>query len=268
MKLIVKMGQAWKKVQKHKQAKRKLSELMSKADQVIVIHYSCESFYDRPDGSSPRITSIAVRNLESGLTTSFSIHQIAEIKGYSLSDLDQHYNQLEKEILDNFYNYVERHSSHTWLHWNMRDINYGFPAIAHRHQVLGGKSTSIHESQLVDLSRLLLAIYGDHYISHPRLPSLVELNSISHKDFLQGKQEAEAFDNKEYVKLHQSTLRKVDVIAKIVERADEGLLKNKSSWRDIYGNYLVALIELIQEHPVISGIITIVGFLGAIISFF
>jgi hypothetical protein len=43
------MGQAWNKIQKRKLAKNKLSDLMSKAEQVIVIHYSCESFYDRPD---------------------------------------------------------------------------------------------------------------------------------------------------------------------------------------------------------------------------
>lgn len=262
------MGQAWKKVKKHREAKRKLSNLMAKADKVIVIHYSCESFYDRPDGSLPRITSIAVRNLETGQTPSFSIHQRAEIKRYSASDLEQHYDQLEKIMLDEFYNYVERHSSHIWLHWNMRDINYGFPAIAHRHKVLGGEPKSIHESQLVDLSRLLLAIYGDHYIPHPRLPSLVELNKISQKDFLKGDKEAEAFDNKEYLKLHQSTLRKVDVLATIVERADEGSLKTESNWKHIYGNYLVAFFELIKEHPIISGIITLVGLLGAIYSFF
>ncbi|MBC1300093.1 hypothetical protein GNF11_35475 [Nostoc sp. UCD122] len=88
------MGQAWNNVQKHRQGKGKFYELMSKADDVIVIHYSCESFYDRPDGSSPRITSIAVRNLESGQTTSFSIHQVAERKGFSAIALEQHYDQL------------------------------------------------------------------------------------------------------------------------------------------------------------------------------
>gem|GEM_PF-3383812 len=34
------MGEAWNKVQKRRQTKTKLSELMSKSDQVIVIHYS------------------------------------------------------------------------------------------------------------------------------------------------------------------------------------------------------------------------------------
>lgn len=161
------MGEAWNKVQKRKQAKVRLTELMSKSEQVVVIHYSCESFYDRPDGSSPRITSIAVRNLESGQTTSFSIHQVAERKGYSANVLEQHYNQLEKLMLDEFYDYVRRHSSHIWLHWNMRDINYGFPAIAHRYKVLQGEPEQVSESKLVDLSRLLISIYSVGYITHP-----------------------------------------------------------------------------------------------------
>ncbi|MHC5769729.1 MAG: hypothetical protein ACYTXI_29795 [Nostoc sp.] len=259
------MGQAWNKVQKHRQAKGKLAELMSKADDVIVIHYSCESFYDRLDGSSPRITSIAVRNLESGQTTSFSIHQVAERKGFSAIALEQHYDDLEKLMLDEFYNYVRHHASHIWLHWNMRDINYGFPAIAHRYKVLKGEPEEISESKLVDLSRLLIAIYGIIYIQHPRLNSLLENNSITYRDFLDGKGEADAFIKKQYVKLHQSTLRKVDVLANIVERAANDSLKTNSSSKDIYGNYIIALIELIKENPVISGMVGLISFVSAVI---
>lgn len=259
------MGEAWNKVQKRRQAKVKLSELMSKSDQVIVIHYSCESFYDRPDGSSPRITSIAVRNLDSGQTTSFSIHQIAERKGYSASALEQHYNELEKLMLEEFYDFVRRHSSHIWLHWNMRDINYGFPAIAHRFKVLQGVPEDVSESKLVDLSRLLISIYGVGYIQHPRLTSLVAKNQITHRDFLDGKAEADAFTNKHYVKLHQSTLRKVDVLANIVERAADGSLKTNSIWKDIYGGYPAAVIEIIKENPIISGLVGLIGFVSAVL---
>ena len=63
-----------------------------------------------------------------------------------------------------------------------------------------------------DLARLLINIYGSDYIEHSRLEKLVERNCITNTDFLAGKEEASAFDNKEYIKLHQSTLRKVDVI--------------------------------------------------------
>lgn len=259
------MGEAWNKVQKRRQAKIELSKLMSKSDQVIVIHYSCESFYDRPDGSSPRITSIAVRNLDSGQTTSFSIHQVAERKGYSAYVLEQYYNQLEKLMLDEFYEYVRRHSSHIWLHWNMRDINYGFPAIAHRYKVLQGNPEEVNESKLVDLSRLSIAIYGVGYIQHPRLKSLVEKNRITHRDFLDGKAEADAFINKQYVKLHQSTLRKIDVFANIVERAIDGSLKTNSTWKDVYGSYPAAVIEFIKENPIISGLVGMIGFVSAVI---
>lgn len=134
------MGQASGRIHKRRQAKKTIEKLMQQSDQVLVIHYSCESFYDRPNGSSPRITSIAVRNLDSGQTRSFSIHQMAERKSYDLNTLEEHYSQLEKLMLDEFFEFVNAHSNYNWLHWNMRDIHYGFLAIAHRYKVLSRKS--------------------------------------------------------------------------------------------------------------------------------
>ncbi len=94
------MGSANRKIQRRKKAVSVLTELLNRPDQVIVIHYSCEGFYDRaPDDTSPRITSIAVRNLESGQANSFSIHQMGEIKGYSVDEIEENYNELEKIML-------------------------------------------------------------------------------------------------------------------------------------------------------------------------
>lgn len=239
---------------------------MSDPEHVVVIHYSCESFYDRPDGSSPRITSIAVRNLYSAQTRSFSIHQIAEINGYPLDDVEEHYDELERQMLDAFYEYVSRHQDHMWLHWNMRDINYGFQAIAHRYRVLGGNPTEIHESRLVDLSRLLVALYGRDYVAHPRMQKLIEKNGITKRDFLAGAEEAVAFENQEYVKLHFSTLRKVDILAGIVERVDEESLVTNSTWKDIYGLYPAAAGEWLQSHWLPTIIITLLTVAGFIIS--
>lgn len=255
------MGQAWDRLQKQRQAKAKLLELMRKADQVIVIHYSCESFYDRHDGSSPRITSIAVRNLHSGQTNSFSIHQVAEREKLLDISLNENYDELEKIMLDEFYDYVKRHESCIWLHWNMRDINYGFPAIAHRYKVLKGNPQEIHESKLVDLSQTLIAMYGENYVSHPRLQNLLEINSLLHKDFLKGQAEAEAFVKGEYVKLHQSTLRKVKSLSQIAEFAAQGSLKVESKLR--YYNFTV-LAELIKEHPVIVTSLAISSLLAVV----
>jgi hypothetical protein len=110
------MAKASRRIQRRRRALKKLDEVMSDPEHVIVIHYSCESFYDRPDGSSPRITSIAVANLESGQTSSFSIHQAAERKGIPPDRIKEHYNELERLMLDEFYEYVRTHAGYKWLH--------------------------------------------------------------------------------------------------------------------------------------------------------
>jgi hypothetical protein len=254
------MGNAIRRLQKRKKALNTVSELMTHPESVVVIHYSCESFYDRPDGSSPRITSIAARNLATGQTASFSIHQMAERQKVARGEIEQNYDSLEKIMLDGFYEYVRGHLTHKWLHWNMRDINYGFQAIAHRYRVLGGQPDEIHESSLVDLARLITAIYGVGYVGHPRLEKLVEKNKISDKDFLTGANEAIAFNDKEYVKLHQSTLRKVDILANIIERADNHSLKTNSTWKDLYGDYPEAVGEFLKE----NWLITLIAFISAV----
>lgn len=116
-----------------------LNKIFNAPEHSLLIHYSCESFYDRTNGTSPRITSIAVRNLKDAQTSSFSIHKIAEQKGLSKSRIERDYDNLEKEMLRDFFNYVKVHAKCLWIHWNMRDINYGFQAIEHRYRVLGGK---------------------------------------------------------------------------------------------------------------------------------
>jgi hypothetical protein len=254
------MGEAARRIARRRMARTMLSGIIESADRVTVIHYSCESFYDQPDGNSPRITSIAVLSLASRQTKSFSIHQVAERKKYSPSQLEIYYDELEKIMLKEFYEYVKSHSSNLWLHWNMRNINYGFEALSHRFRVLGGQAIEIHEAQLVDLSHVLIQIYGVQYIGHPRLPNLVDLNHISRKEFLTGAEEARAFEAREYVKLHQSTLRKADILATIAERAAEGRLKTRVNWKDTYRDYPEALGEFLRE----NWIITIIGFISAL----
>jgi len=90
------------KIKKRQKAKDTLSGLINNDENVLIIHYSCESFYNRPNGSSPRITSIAVRNWGSGQTYSFSIHQQAERHQKSVDDLETEYDSLEKKMLSDF----------------------------------------------------------------------------------------------------------------------------------------------------------------------
>ncbi len=260
------MGEALRRLGQRKKALERFSVIMDDAAHSLVIHYSCESFYDRPQGTSPRVTSIAVRNIESGQTDSFSIHQIAERKGLPLEQIDQHYDGLEEEMLDEFYDFVRRHATHKWIHWNMRDINYGFKAIEHRYKVLGGEPLEIHEGNKLDMARLMVHAYGVGYVGHPRLEKLVQRNRITDRDFLTGKEEADAFDNGEYVKLHLSTLRKVDVMANIAQRLDERTLETNATFKEKYGLYPQAASEWLREHWIV-GFIAILAAVAGLIRF-
>jgi hypothetical protein len=225
-----------------------LADITNHPRHVLLVHYSCESFYDREDPGSPRITSIAVRFFDTGQTLSWSIHQVAEVKG-ALGSIEARYDELEREMLTGFYRFVADHLQATWVHWNMRDVNYGFEALSHRLRVLGGQAADIPDQNKVDLARLLVDLYGVRYIGHPRLERLVEKNEITKLGFLSGKEEASAFDHKDYVKLHQSTLRKVDIIGGLVERATDRTLKTNARWHEIYGLDIAGIYQGLTEHP-------------------
>ena len=243
------MGDALRRIKNRRETLRQLCGLDDRRDSVLVVHYSCESFYDRPNGATPRVTSIAARNLSSGQTESFSIHKVAELKKTPMAQIASHYDQLEKEMLDEFGEFLQRNIHCTWVHWNMRDINYGFQAIEHRHKVLGGTPPQrLPEERKFDLARALISIYGVGYAGHPRLESIVKINRITDKSFLVGKDEAAAFDAGEFVKLHQSTLRKVDIFANLFGRVLDGSLKTNATWWEARGIHPQAILELISEH--------------------
>ena len=261
------MSDAFRRVRRHREAKKQLVEIYDKQDKVIVIHYSCKSFYDRQEKTSPRITSIAVRNLATADTESFSIHQLAERQG-KLDDMKGHYDELENQILKAFFEYAKGRLNYTWLHWNMRDSNYGFAALEHRFKVHGGQPIEIPEVCRHDLSRSLKELYGVNYINHPRLESLVKKNDITARDFLNGEEEANAFVNGQYVDLHRSTLRKVDAISDIFNRAVEGTLRTDASPMQIYyGDHLAFFVAKVEEHWLFS-LIMLLGAIAGVVSLF
>jgi len=179
---------------------------------------------------------------------SFSIHKVAEINGINISKVDNHYDELEKEMLTEYFKFVKQYSQYEWLHWNMRDINYGFEAIEHRFRVLGGSPESIDDIRKHDMARLIMDIYGPNYIGHPRMEQLVDKNNISKKGFLNGEEEAKAFKDKDFVKLHQSTLRKVEILDTILDRTLNNSLKTDSSIREIYGLSPQGIFNLVRDN--------------------
>lgn len=240
--------------QKHREARTKLKELFDVPHSVLFIHYSCESFYDRPNGMSPRITSIAVRFLGSGQTKSFSIHQQAELAGKMGNEITPHYDEYEREMLEKFYKFLEQFSACKWVHWNMRDANYGFEAIAHRFRVLGGDPVEIQDTNKIDLARILYDFLGSKYVSHPRFHNLLLKNDMVPVNFMLGAEEAAAFGNGEYVKLHQSTLSKVDAITNLAEVAVEDKLISDNSYFVRRGLTAGTIGHIVKDHPLFIAI--------------
>lgn len=250
------------RIKRRKSGKKVLKDISENPIKYLIIHYSCESFYDIKDGRTPRITSIAIRCLATAQTVSFSIHKIAERKNL-LENIEENYDLLEKEMLKEYFKFLKEHKDYLWIHWNMRDGNYGFHAIENRYQVLGGKVNVLEDSKKIDLARLMVDLYGQKYIGHPRLESLINTNHIGKKDFLEGVKEAEAFQNKEFIKLHQSTLRKVTVFNTIIDKLNDKTLKTESTLKDIYGITPEGMRSMISHNWIIC---LIVWGIGAILS--
>jgi hypothetical protein len=264
------MGKELNKLHARKEVRARFDAINQRRDMHLVIHYSCESFYDIKDGRTPRITSIAVRQFSSGQTTSFSIHKSAELKRVEQADIAAKYDELEKDMLSQFFAFLKIKPGYTFVHWNMRDINYGFQAIEHRFKVLKGKPIAVSDDKKFDLARELIALFGVKYAPHGvsgRLHSLMDMNHITAKDVLNGAGEAEAFEKQEFVKLHQSTLRKVDVIANLLDRSLDGSLTTNASWWEIHGFHPSALLELITEHWLYSLLSVVAVIVGLIIAF-
>ncbi|MCJ7449784.1 MAG: hypothetical protein MUO72_19075 [Bacteroidales bacterium] len=239
-----------KRLSEHKEGEKILSDLLEKKDKVLIIHYSCESFITS-HGRTPRITSICVRNLGTGQNKTFSIHLQAQFEGIDFNNLNtQDYDQIEKSLLTDYYQFVEKYKDYQWVHWNMRDANYGFEAIANRFRILRGTPVYLADDRLIDLPRVLgmLFTYGfEKNKPKGRLLNLAERNRISTLNALTGKEEADAFDNKEYLKLHISTLRKIDIINAVIERVDKNELKIFTTIKDIYGLSIPGIIEIVRN---------------------
>ncbi len=218
----------------------KLRMLKDNEKTLFVIHYSCESLNDNNENYSPRITSIAVLHIDSSTMHSFSIHLVAEEEGISRDLINEHYDELEEKMLERFYKFIKDNPDAHWLHWNMTNINYGFEAIAHRYRVLSKQEAiRIPDERKFNLSAMILEKYGKNSIAHPRMQTLMKLNDGEHRDLLLGKDEVQAFQNKEYIKLHKSTMSKAYWFDYLYQQLKKNKIKvSNSNWSTKINNFM------------------------------
>ena len=226
-------------------------ELVKEKYKTLIIHYSCESFVNTK-GRTPRITSICICDRKSYQMLSFSIHLQAQFDKKDYNNLsEQQYDGLERKMLEEFYKFVSDHKTHRWIHWHMRDSNYGFEAIQNRSRILGVPNIETIENDFkYDLAIILKKIYSNNYeidVPDGKLLNLAKRNKIDTRDVLTGKEEANAFEEKEYLQLHRSTLKKVYIISKIIERIEKNSLKVSAKKSQIYGTNITGLIQIIKN---------------------
>lgn len=239
---------------------KKLKQLKLSSNNIFVIHYSCENLSDQNENLSPMITSIAVQHLDSKNNYSFAVHLVAERLHIAREDIEAHYNEIERQLLIEFAEFVQTHSSCYWLHWNMGSAHYGFGHIAHRYAVLtNNEFPNIQKTNKFDLSDILKEKYGRDYVDHPRMQKLMELNDATHPDCLSGENEVQAFRTREFVRMHRSTIYKTHFITKVYELLVSNKLKTqRSNWQE--------KINRSYEHPIIK-IVTCLATLFTIVQF-
>jgi len=206
-----------------------IKELRRHPENFYIIHYSCQSLYDDNETLSPRITSIAITHFATEQTVSFSTHSIAEELHIVRDNIFNEIDRIEKKLLQDFYNFIKDRKDKYWIHWNMRNLAYGFEHLEHRYQVLGGQDAPvIPVERRLNLNDVLADRYGSAYAAHPRLKSLMEMNGGIHRHFLEGQEEIQAFQNHEFIRMHNSTLTKVGFFCSVLRKLMNGRLRTAS----------------------------------------
>lgn len=196
-------------------------------DRFYIVHYSSQSLYDEGvDGLSPRITSIVVMHYATRQTVSFALHAVAENLNISKDDVEGRYDDIESELLERFFLFLRDRREKYWVHWNMRNITFGFEHLEHRYRSLRKDEPPIVPVEgRLNLNDILRDRYGSDYASNPRMKTLMLLNGEIDRRFLEGSQEAEAFVKKDFIRMHSSTICKVEFFRHVISLAIKGKLR-------------------------------------------
>jgi len=246
------------RMREHREAKETLKTIANNKHNYSTIHYSCQSFSD--SGLIPRITSIAISNVSTWQSKSFSIHISAHLLKILPEDIPENYDKIEEDMLRRYFEYLRTSEKTTFIHWNMRDCTYGFHAIELRGKLLCPDAVfRLPNKRKTDLSRLFIKLYGQE----SQFKLLIERNYPLPRGFMDGEEEAEAFDKGEYVKLYQSTSVKTANMSKLLDLAINGDLKTNVTRRSMYGLSVDDIIATIRDTWYLSLTIWLISVLTA-----
>ncbi len=185
----------------------RLAVARARGESIAVIHYACENLHkavDRP----PAVACIVLRPVDGGPTQLFSRTQ-------SPPGTDE--KDVEVDLLRRYFGYAQSVAGTQFVHWNMSRAAYGFNALESRYRYLTGQDPpyQVPPSATHDLDDIVTERYGADYATHPKLPTLAQLNGMTPRYALPGGEEAERFDRGDFGGIDRSVEEKAGWITQI-----------------------------------------------------
>jgi hypothetical protein len=189
------------------------SDLPERNQSLLAIHYSQE-LIDNSGGQTPPVSAIVVQRVADDDQKAFSAFLLAEALGIKPGAFLDHFQELEKQLLWMFFEFVAKEPQTTvWLHWNMRSPHFGFEVRAQRARVHDLIPVEIDPARRFNLAAYLKTRYGDDYAPDPRLPNAIRQNGLYQPGMLNDEQAKDAWARKDFGAVLTSLCRKVNAIA-------------------------------------------------------
>lgn len=251
-------------LKERKIARKNLGSLVEDPSKVLCIHYSESQTYDDDYGNiSPIITSIVIKSLDDTIDKQFAIHFEADKAGIPIDQIQDSYRELELRILKSYNDFVKRHKHCIWLHWDMKNIHFGFEAIRHRYEKIFEGLDDYYEIpsfSKYSLFKILEGMYGEGFVKGTdKLRTLMTTNNsdVDLPQYLERQVESSEFESKNFKSVIDSVDCKVDFLKKAVKKlVDKKLLIQNKNKYSIF-------IDIIT-HPIFN-LIGVLATLGSLI---
>lgn len=253
-------------IKDRKEAFKRINKLLEDPAKVLIIHYSQAKTYDEDYAViSPIISAIVVKSLSGDLEKHFSLYYEADKANIPIEEIENSYRELELRNLRSFNEFVRRKKECLWVHWEMKNIHFGFEAIKHRYEKIFFELPEekqyevIPDNQKLNLCKVLEDIYGEKFAENPdKLASLIKTNNnqILNNNYLTLDKEETEFENKNHPSIIKSLDCKVDFLRKALR------LLSMKRLKVVNKNYYAIFVDMVN-HP----FFTLIGWLATVLAF-
>lgn len=250
-------------IKNRKEAFKRINKLLEDPAKVLIIHYSQAKTYDEDYAViSPIISAIVVKSLSGELEKHFALYYEADKANIPIEEIENSYRDLELRNLRSFNEFARRRKDYLWVHWEMRNIHFGFEAIKHRYEKIfydlkeEKQYEVIPENKKLNLCKMLEDIYGTKFAENPdKLASLMKTNNnqVLDNNYLTLDREEKEFENKNHLSIINSLDCKVDFLRKALK------LLSKKELKVLNKNRYARFVDTVN-HP----IFTFIGWVATI----